>query len=226
VDFPSPTLAWRRPPIPAHSRGNAIHDAADELDERKAAVRADARANRDALAAGLGAAAAAGVAARFMSNDTLRAWAGAGCTVSGYLPIGSEIDPRALLGRIADAGAALCLPDVVAPDAPLAFRRWRPGDPVSAGTYGTSVPGPDAEPLAPDLLLVPLLAFDRGGHRLGYGGGYYDRTIAALRGEWDILAVGLAFSGQVRDDLPVGPNDARLDWIVTESAALPVVGQG
>ncbi len=187
-------------------------------------MRADARAARDALASGLGAAAATGLAARFMSNPVLREWARPGVVVSGYLPIGSEIDPRALMARMAAAGAALCLPDVAAPDAPLVFRRWQPDDPVAAGPHGTSVPVSDAEDVVPGLLLVPMLAFDRTGHRLGYGGGYYDRTIAALRSSADVLAVGLAFSGQVRDDLPVGAHDARLDWIVTESAALPVTG--
>jgi len=86
------------------------------------------------------------------------------------------------------------------------------------------VPSPDADEMVPDLVLVPMLAFDRQGHRLGYGGGYYDRTIARLREVGDVLAVGLAFSGQVRDELPVEPHDMHLDWIITESAALPVSG--
>lgn len=147
----------------------------------------------------------------------------AGRVVSGYMPMRSEIDPRLLMTRIAAAGATLCLPDVGAEDAPLEFRRWAPDDGLTTGRYGIAVPEPDAEVLVPDLLLVPLLAFDRTGQRLGYGGGYYDRTIARLRAQGDVLAVGLAFSGQVRDDLPVEPHDVRLDWIVTESAAQPVV---
>ena len=89
---------------------------------------------------------------------------------------------------------------------------------------GIPVPDADADVMSPDLLLVPILAFDRHGFRLGYGGGFYDRTIARLRETQGILTVGLAFSGQVRDDLPVGPHDMRLDWIVTESAALRVSG--
>lgn len=137
----------------------------------------------------------------------------------------SEIDPRLLLNRLGEAGAVLCLPDVVAEGTPLEFRRWTPHDRLDSGRFGTSVPAQSAEVLVPDLVLVPMLAFDREGHRMGYGGGYYDRTIARLREDGDVLAVGLAFSGQVRDDLPVGPHDMRLDWIVTESAALPVTGR-
>ena len=185
-------------------------------------MRALARDRRDALASGLGAAAATGIAARFMSSP-LAAHA-AGTVVAGYMPMRSEIDPRLLMGRLAAAGAVLCLPDVVAEGTPLAFRRWTPNDPLNTGRYGISVPLPDADELVPDLVLVPLLAFDRQGYRLGYGGGYYDRTLARRRAAGDVLAVGLAFSGQVRDDLPVAPHDMRLDWIVTESAAIPIPG--
>jgi 5-formyltetrahydrofolate cyclo-ligase len=185
-------------------------------------VRASARDARDALASGLGAAAATGIAARFMSSP-LSALA-AGTIVAGYMPMRSEIDPRLLMDRLAAAGSVLCLPDVVAEGTPLAFRRWVPDDPLDTGRYGISVPSPDADEMVPDLVLVPMLAFDRQGHRLGYGGGYYDRTIARLREVGDVLAVGLAFSGQVRDELPVEPHDMHLDWIITESAALPVSG--
>jgi 5-formyltetrahydrofolate cyclo-ligase len=197
-------------------------------------VRASARDARDALASGLGAAAATGVAARFMSSS-LQGLAtetgsgtgtgnGSGAIVAGYMPMRSEIDPRLLMDRLAAAGSVLCLPDVVAEGTPLEFRRWTPYDPLDKGRYGIYVPSPAADVLVPDVVLVPMLAFDRGGHRMGYGGGYYDRTMARLRDQGDVLAVGLAFSGQVRDDLPVEPHDLRLDWIVTESAALPVTG--
>lgn len=190
---------------------------------RKAALRADARDARDALAAGLGAAAATGIAARFMSSPLANRLAGT--VVAGYMPMRSEIDTHLLMDRLAAAGATLCLPDVVAEDTPLAFRRWAPDDALATGRYGIAVPGPDAEMLVPEMLLVPMLAFDRAGHRLGYGGGYYDRTIARLREGGEVLTVGLAFSGQVREDLPVAAHDMRLDWIVTESAALPVLAE-
>jgi 5-formyltetrahydrofolate cyclo-ligase len=191
-------------------------------------VRASARDARDALASGLGAAAATGVAARFMSSSLPGLAAGtgngSGAIIAGYMPMRSEIDPRLLMDRLAAAGSVLCLPDVVAEGTPLEFRRWSPDDPLNSGRFGISVPAPDADILVPDVVLVPMLAFDRGGHRIGYGGGYYDRTIARLRDEGDVLAVGLAFAGHVRDDLPVEPHDMRLDWIVTESATLPVTG--
>lgn len=183
-------------------------------------MRAAARDARDALASGLGAAAATGIAARFMSSPL--AARAQNAVVSGYMPMRSEIDPRLLMDRLAAAGSILCLPDVVAEGTPLAFRRWMPDDPLKTGRYGIAVPVPEADHVVPDLVLVPMLAFERQGHRMGYGGGYYDRTIARLRDEGDVLAVGLAFSGQLRDDLPVEPHDMRLDWIVTESAALPV----
>ncbi len=223
MDFPfaDPRLAPSTPTI-FEKEADPIRDTDPDIDARKAAVRGAAREARDALASGLGVAAATGVAARFITAPVLAAHARAGCVVAGYLPIGSEIDPRLLMDRVAGTGAALCLPVVGADVEPLEFRRWQPGDAVEPSAFGTSVPREGSDLLVPDLVLVPMLAFDRDGHRIGYGGGYYDRTLARLRADGDVLAVGLAFSGQVRDDLPVGPNDARLDWIVTESAAMPV----
>lgn len=205
-------------------RVRIIQEASSDIDAEKTRIRATARADRDALSSGLGVAAAAGVAARFMSTAALVAHTGVGTSISGYMPIGSEIDPQTLMAQLSARGSTLCLPDTNTPDAPLNFRRWNFGDDLRPGNYGIPVPAGDADDIRPDLLLVPMLAFDRGGHRLGYGGGYYDRTIAALGAEKTITTVGLAFSGQVRDDLPVGPHDMRLDWIVTESAALRVAG--
>ena len=201
-----------------------IDELPTDIDAAKALHRALARSDRDALWSGLGAAAAVGVAARYMMSPKLVARTGIGTVVASYVPVGSEIDPRSLMDRIAARGSRLCLPDVIAPDAPLEFSSWSMTDVLRTGAYGISVPEADAVVVTPDLLLVPMLAFDRRGFRLGYGGGFYDRTIAALRGTKDILTVGLAFSGQVRDDLPTGPHDMRLDWIVTESAALRVSG--
>lgn len=209
---------WRDP------RASVISDVPAELDAEKARIRTDARARRDALSSGLGAAAAVGVAARFMSTPDLVAHTGIGIVVAGYMPLGSELDPQVLLRRLDARGSVICLPDVAAAATALVFRRWAAGDALTTGAYGIQVPDPAAQPVSPTLLLVPLLAFDRRGHRLGYGGGFYDRTIAQLRAAKEITTVGLAFSGQVRDDLPVGPHDMRLDWIVTESAALRVHG--
>ncbi|HEX7008052.1 MAG TPA: 5-formyltetrahydrofolate cyclo-ligase, partial [Alphaproteobacteria bacterium] len=112
---------------------------------------------------------------------------------------------------------------VVARGRPLVFRRWRPGQTFVAGSLGEPAPPPDAPEVKPELLLVPLLAFDRRGYRLGYGGGYFDRTIAMLRAAPDmagvggVLAVGLAYAAQEVPALPTEGHDQRLDWIVTET---------
>jgi len=116
--------------------------------------------------------------------------------------------------------ARLALPCVTAPDAPLEFRAWAPGDALETGAYSIACPQPRAPVLTPDLVLVPLLAFDHMGRRLGYGGGYYDRTIAALRAAGDVQVVGLAYSAQRLTRVPSAAHDMRLDWIVTEHGAL------
>ena len=108
-------------------------------------------------------------------------------------------------------------------DAPLLFRRWLPGDPLVTGAFGISEPAAAAQEVSPQVVLVPMLAFDRQGGRLGYGGGYYDRTLTALRaasdGGGDIVAIGVAFAGQLRDKVPVSESDHPLDWILTEIGA-------
>ncbi|MFT5180286.1 MAG: 5-formyltetrahydrofolate cyclo-ligase [Alphaproteobacteria bacterium] len=135
------------------------------------------------------------------------------------MPIGSEIDCLPLLNRLDAAGVPLCLPVVTAPEAPLLFRRWAPGDPMVTGSFGISEPALAAPEVSPQVLLVPMLAFDRHGNRLGYGGGYYDRTLKALRAAADVVAIGVAFAGQLRDKVPVSENDQPLDWILTEVGA-------
>lgn len=130
-----------------------------------------------------------------------------------------EFDDRPLLAYFASSGHPCALPVVVAKDMPLEFRRWRPGDRLVASGFGIEVPGSDAPRLQPTVLLVPLLAFDAEGHRLGYGGGYYDRSLAMLRQHGPVLAIGVAFAGQAVDEVPHGPGDQRLDWIVTEEGA-------
>jgi 5-formyltetrahydrofolate cyclo-ligase len=142
-----------------------------------------------------------------------------GSTVSGFLPIGSEIDPRPALRRLRVMGMNICLPCVVAPDAPLVFRAWEEHDPLVEETFGTKAPAPSAPERDPDILMVPMLAFDGAGYRLGYGGGFYDRSLEALRARKRVTAVGVAFSGQRVDAVPRGPHDQPLDWIVTEGGA-------
>lgn len=137
-----------------------------------------------------------------------------GRPTSGYWPIGAEIDPRPALEALAGHGP-VGLPVVEGPARPLAFRLWRPGDALVPAGFGTSVPEAD-RPMTPQVLIVPLLAFDGRGHRLGYGGGFYDRTLAALRARGPVLAVGFAFAAQRVEALPAEPTDAPLDLVVTE----------
>lgn len=142
-----------------------------------------------------------------------------GAVIGGYWPIGDEFDPRPLMLRLASQGVGLALPVITEPGAPLAFRSWQPGTALKPGPQGTSEP---EGPLCTDaviMVLVPLLAFDRRGQRLGYGGGYYDRTLAMLRHRPGFChAIGMGFAAQRVAQVPAGPMDAPLDAILTEQA--------
>ena len=140
-----------------------------------------------------------------------------GALVAGFWPMGEEIDIRPLMQALAAAGHALALPVTPPRGQPLLFRRWHFGAPLMPGRFGTSVPPADAPAVTPDALLVPLLAFDAAGRRLGYGGGYYDRTLAALPGAW---ALGVAFAGQQVAKVPAGAHDVPLHGIATEAGFL------
>ena len=154
--------------------------------------------------------------------------------VAGYWPIGDELDIRPLLAALAQRGAVVALPVVVEPRRPLDFRAWGPGQPLEAGAHGTWHPCADAQPVTPDCLLVPLLAFDDDGRRLGYGGGYYDRTLQALRSGRPVLAVGVGYAAQRLAEVPHDDNDQAMDYVLTEaglrhagpSLPLPLVGEG
>jgi 5-formyltetrahydrofolate cyclo-ligase len=128
----------------------------------------------------------------------------------------SEINPLPLLRALADAGARLALPVVAGQGKPLIMRAWAFGEPLAAGVWGIREPEPAAPEVAPDILIVPLLAFDRAGQRVGYGAGYYDRTIAVLRARQPVLAIGLAFAAQEIAAVPATPHDAPLDLVLTE----------
>ena len=145
--------------------------------------------------------------------------------VAGYWPMPEEIDVRPLMTYLHLSGHVLALPVVMARDEPLIFRQWRPSLPLDPGVYGIPVPGAAAPELTPGVLLVPLLAFDGEGRRLGYGAGYYDRTLATLRAGGDILAIGAAYAAQRMDSLPEEAADQRLDWVVTEEGAIRI-GRG
>jgi len=155
-------------------------------------------------------------AAHALAAHAPRLGLAAGAVVAGYWPLGDEIDPRPLMAALAGVGCRLALPVVVARAAPLEFRAWAEGDALEAGPHGTAHPTETAPRLRPDVLLVPLLGFDRGGWRLGYGGGYYDRTLESLRENAQVRAIGLAFAAQEMAAVPRDGHDQPLDAIATE----------
>ncbi|HEY5337278.1 MAG TPA: 5-formyltetrahydrofolate cyclo-ligase, partial [Rhizomicrobium sp.] len=138
--------------------------------------------------------------------------------VAGYWPMGDEADPRELMAALAARGHDLALPRVESKHAPLVFHRWREGDALIAHKLGMSEPHVDRAIVVPDIVLVPLLAFDAEGYRLGYGGGFYDRTLEALRAKHTIHAIGIAYAGQEIKSLPHESHDQRLDAVLTETS--------
>ncbi|MGH7022677.1 MAG: 5-formyltetrahydrofolate cyclo-ligase [Caulobacteraceae bacterium] len=134
--------------------------------------------------------------------------------IGGYHPVGAELDPWPLLRRFVDADVVL--PFAVRPDAPLVFRLWREGDPLVRDALGVSAPSELRGEARPDILIVPVLAFDRRGGRLGQGAGCFDRTLATLRAQGPVTALGLSVAGQEVESLPLEPHDQRLDAVVTE----------
>ncbi|MEJ0092908.1 MAG: 5-formyltetrahydrofolate cyclo-ligase [Methylocella sp.] len=136
--------------------------------------------------------------------------------VSAYFALRDEASTLPLLERLADAGVLTALPITGPRDTPLTFRLWRPGDVSVTGKMGITEPSPAAPEVAPDLLFVPLAAFDRTGHRIGYGAGYYDRTLAGLRAKKKICAVGVAYASQETPKIPHEAHDQRLDYVLTE----------
>lgn len=143
-----------------------------------------------------------------------------GVPVSGYMPIRTEIDPRPAMAEAAAHGP-VGVPVIVAEATPLRFARWTPGMQMVKGAFGAEIPAA-AEYFEPQIVIVPLLAFSRAGGRLGYGGGYYDRTLERLRSVRATLAIGFAFAGQEQADVPLEPTDQRLDLIVTEAGVIEV----
>jgi 5-formyltetrahydrofolate cyclo-ligase len=180
----------------------------------KATLRTTALAARDALGPEQRAEAARAVAARGLPFEVAP-----GAVVAGYAPIRSEFDPMPLLKRLAGAGARLALPVIVGRDHPLQFRGFSLGEALERGPLGIRQPTAMSAELAPDIMLVPLAAFDRSGHRIGYGAGYYDRTLEGLHGSHRPIAVGLAFAVQKIDAVPWLPHDAVLDYVLTETQA-------
>ncbi len=181
------------------------------VDESKAALRGEAMLRREALPAELRKAAAEAIAARKFPLTVAP-----GTIVSGFMPMKSEINPLPLMQTLEQAGATLALPVVAGRGKPLIMRAWRWGEPLDRGRWDIREPKPQAAEVEPDILLAPLLAFDRAGHRIGYGAGYYDMTIAQLRARKTVTAIGIAFAAQEIAKIPATERDARLDLVLTE----------
>jgi 5-formyltetrahydrofolate cyclo-ligase len=181
------------------------------IDDLKIELRKTALAGRDALPAADRQAAAETIAARPFAIPIAP-----GVIVSGFSPLKTEINPLPLMRKLADAGAQLALPVVAGRGKPLIMRSYGFGQMLNEGVWGIREPNDDAPEVDPDILIVPLAAFDRRGNRIGYGAGYYDMTINRLRSLKPVIAVGIAYAAQEVPEVPLTPRDARLDLVLTE----------
>lgn len=178
--------------------------------DQKAAARKAAFARRKVAHA-----ADRGGAAGFLSN-VLAGYRGV--PLAGYMPIRTEIDPLPAMDEAAAHGP-VGVPVIEGQGMPLRFALWSPECAMTDGLFGARIPA-EQEWMTPEILIVPLVAFDREGGRLGYGGGFYDRTLEGLRAQKPTLAIGFAYAAQEASDLPLEPTDQTLDMIVTEAGVL------
>ena len=191
-----------------------------DIDEAKHAMRREATARRRE-------ATAPDDAGPLLIDNLLGAGAvPKGAPVSGFWPIGSEIDMAPVLRALAARGHVVALPVVVGRERPLIFRAWCEGDAMADGPYGIREPLGSAPEIAPQVLLVPLLAFDRAGYRLGYGGGFYDRSLAMLREGGPVTAIGAAWTTQEVPAVPHNQHDQPLDWMLTERECFRIAEAG
>lgn len=181
------------------------------LENLKDDFRRGALAQRDALTPEKRADAAANIATAMLPVELPP-----GSVVAGYFPIRSELDPFPLMRALADRGATLALPVIIARDHALIFREWQSDENLVRGPFGIFQPSSDADEVEPDIVLVPLAAFDRAGHRIGYGRGYYDRTLKNLRATKKMTVIGVAFAVQEIETVPRLPHDEQLDCVLTE----------
>ena len=189
------------------------------IDQLKSDLRKTAFARRDALPAAERQAAAEAIAARPFPLPIAR-----GMIVSGFSPLKTEINPLPLLRKLAAGGATLALPVVDGRGKPLIMRSYAFGQALNEGVWGIREPKDDAPEVDPDILIVPLAAFDRRGNRIGYGAGYYDMTIAKFRAAKPVVAAGIAYAAQEVDTVPVTARDARLDLVLTEREVIDLRG--
>lgn len=187
-----------------------------KLPAAKSALRKRVLAHRATIPAEAAEAAANAVAGRMLA--LLGRWPVG--TISAFRSFGEEIGTGPLLGALDQTGYRIGLPIVMGKGKPLVFRLWRPGDSMAAGPYGIEQPLASTPEVEPDILIVPMAAFDAAGYRIGYGGGFYDRSLAALRARKPVVAIGLAYDEQEVAAVPCGPHDARLDHLVTPTRTL------
>ena len=195
----------------ALSSSSRLADAKRQMRDRQSRIRRMAHRST-------GVAAASAVCETFQRARTQGLVLNRGDVVSAYWPLRDELDIRTLLTALQGEGMLCALPVVAGKAMPLVFRRWRPGDALVSASFGLAEPPSAAPTVDPRVLLIPLLAVDTDGNRLGYGAGYYDRTLAALRARGPVIAVGMAFEAQRVAALPVDGYDQKLDWLVTEQS--------
>lgn len=190
------------------------------ISDQKAELRTSALARRDAMPA-----AERQAGAETIANRPFPVSITPSLIVSGFMPLKSEINPLPLMRKLAEQGAKLALPAIQKRGLPLLMRAWAFGDPLKAGQWGIREPVPGAPVVDPDILIVPLACFDRAGHRIGYGAGYYDMTIHALRARKKVIAIGLAFAAQEIPRVPATERDERLDLVLTERETIDFRGR-
>jgi 5-formyltetrahydrofolate cyclo-ligase len=210
-----PSLFLRQP-ARSGSTPAGVSETSDILEEKRA-LRARIKAWRAGLGADVQARAVAAVAEHGLDFLELPRERG---VVSGFAPLPDEFRVWPLLRRLQGEGFRLALPAMQGKGKPLVFRAWAPGDAMDSGVWGIAEPRADKAAVEPDVLIVPLLAFDRRGWRLGYGGGFYDRTLKGLRARKTVIAVGLGYDEQEVDAVPHLDYDQRLDWVLRPSGPI------
>jgi 5-formyltetrahydrofolate cyclo-ligase len=188
--------------------------AEEQIEAVKAALRIRARTQRANFLKSAHPESAAAAARHFFSAVALEP----GIVVAAYWPIRDELDCRPVLTQLMDSGQPVCLPVVLGDEQPLELRLWEQGAPLYPSGFGTLAPPDDAPLAVPDVILMPLLGYDRAGTRLGYGGGYYDRTLASMPNLPKL--VGFAFAAQELDFIPREAHDVPLDIVITEQGVL------
>lgn len=184
-----------------------------DIDVEKERLREEMKAWRQTLTPQERAARAARLTKNLFKSDLLAQAE----VIAGYWPLPGEMDVRRLLGRLEGMEKSIALPRVVKADVPLQFLSWKAGDPMKDGKRGTREPVDRKAVVTPDVVLVPGLAFDRSGGRVGYGGGFFDRTLELLRAEGEVVAIGVGYQEQVHESVPRGPHDALVDFVATDA---------